>query len=239
MILVLSLWTFLLLRAIQRSGAAVVGLDVALTSGTTAADDVALARTILEFSQDGVSRVVLAEPLGVESGPLADPAFFRAVVRGSPAVPVDHDGTIRRAAFLVPRVTGFPEPAFSLAIAARLAGMDQVALETKLRAPGALVPLPAWSGEGWDMTGHPPVAIQPGELWRINFVGPARSFLTIPSSAMVRLSKPGTEIAQDNPLRGRVVLVGGTFRESRDSYQTPHGLLSRFSRRFAGSIEKG
>src|SRR5919108_6267471 len=47
-----------LLRALQRSGAAVGGLDVALTSPTTPADDAALAQAILDFSQDGVRRVV-------------------------------------------------------------------------------------------------------------------------------------------------------------------------------------
>src|SRR5919108_5204293 len=63
------------LRGLQRSGAAAVGLDVALTSPTTPVDDAALAQAIVGFSQDGVSRVVLAETAEPTSGPLADPTF--------------------------------------------------------------------------------------------------------------------------------------------------------------------
>ncbi len=216
-----------LLRALQRSGAAVVGLDVALTSSTTPADDAALAQAILDFHQDGISRVVLAETAGLESGPLADPTFLRAVVRGSAMIPVDDDGVIRRAAFLLRPATASPEPAFSLAIAARLAGMDQTALQMAIRTSNAKVSLPIWrAGAGWDLAGGAPITIRPGELWRVNFAGPAQSFLTIPSSAVVPLSEPEATIAWNNPLRDRIVLVGGTFRDSRELFQTPRGQLA-------------
>ena len=215
-----------LLRALQRSGAAVVGLDIDLTAPTTPAEDAALGRALLEFSQDGVSRVVVPGTTTPRSGPLADPTVRRALVRGTPDVPEDKDGVIRRAAFLVPRGNEGTEPALSLAIVARLAGLDQAGLGRGLRAPGGLATFPAWRpGGGWDQGAGPPVPIRAGELWRINFVGPARSFLTIPSGAVVSLSDPGAEIARDNPLRDRIVLVGGTFRESRDFFPTPYGLM--------------
>jgi adenylate cyclase len=215
-----------LLRALQRSGAAVVGLDVALTSSTTLADDAALAQAILDFTQDGVSRVVLAETVGPESGPLSDPAFLRAVVRGSSRIPVDDDGVIRRAAFALARDTDPPEPAFSLAIAARLAGLDQRTLQMAVQTVDGKVPLPTWrSDEGWALAAGPPIPFHAGELWRINFAGPAKSFLTIPSGAVVSQSEPEGTIAWNNPLRDRIVLVGGTFQDGRDSFPTPHGLL--------------
>lgn len=211
------------IRALQRSGAAVVGLDVALSVPTTPTEDGALARAIAEFSDGGVSRVVPADGAGPPSGPLAEPAFRRGVVHGTPAVPVDDDGVIRRAALLVPPDGDQPRPALGVAILGRLAGMDQVALEAALRAGGP-VALPAWRPEGgWHRAGGPPVPIRAGELWRINYAGPARTFLTIPSDALLPLGEPGVEVAADNPLRGRVVLVGGTFRDGRDVYQTPHG----------------
>jgi adenylate cyclase len=104
--------------------------------------------------------------------------------------------------------------------------MDQPALETALRATGGLPHLPAWRpGEGWVAGPEPPLAFRSGEFHRINFVGPAGSFLTIPSEAIVHLGGSAAGIASDNPLRGRIVLVGGTFRESRDFFQTPHGLM--------------
>ena len=40
-----------------------------------------------------------------------------------------------------------------------------------------------------------------------------------------RWATPARDPAADNPLRGRIVLVGGTFAEGRDTYQTPHGLM--------------
>jgi CHASE2 domain-containing sensor protein len=133
------------LRGLQRSGAAVVGLDIALTAPTP--DDVALAQAIRDFSQAGVSRVVLAETMAAGSGPLAEPAFLGAVVRGSDRVPVDPDGVIRRAPFIVPQGGGPPKPALSLAIVARLASMGEGALETA-RRPEGRVPLPVWRAGG-------------------------------------------------------------------------------------------
>ena len=152
-------------RSWRRSSAAVVGLDVALTSPTTLADDATLAQAIHDFTQDGVSLIVLAETMTPGSGPLADPAFLRAVVRGSPRVPVDDDGVIRRTTFLVPHVMGPPEPAFSLAIVARLAGMDQIALELALHTPDGRLSLPRWRpGRGWDASSSEAIAVRVGEL---------------------------------------------------------------------------
>ncbi len=213
-----------LLHGLQRSGAAVVGLDIALLSATARAEDAALARAIADFSDDGLSRVVLAATTLPDAGPLADPRLWGSVVRGSPDIPQEDDGMVRRAAFLVPRSGGRWDPAFSLAVAARLGRMDQSALERALAAPGGIV-LPRWRpGEGW--TGGPPVATRPGELTRINFVGPARAFLTIPSRVVAALGEAGSEVAADNPFRGRIVLVGATFQESRDHFATPHGSLA-------------
>jgi adenylate cyclase len=50
--------------------------------------------------------------------------------------------------------------------------------------------------------------------------------LTIPSGTVVPLGEPGAAIAWDNPLRDRIVLVGGTFRDSRELFQTPRGPLA-------------
>ena len=40
------------------------------------------------------------------------------------------------------------------------------------------------------------------------------------------LGEPEAAIAWNNPLRDRIVLMGGTFVDSREFFQTPHGLLA-------------
>lgn len=55
-------------RGLQKSGAAVVGIDITLATPTASPDDAALARAIREFSDGGLSRVVLLGPLGPGAG---------------------------------------------------------------------------------------------------------------------------------------------------------------------------
>jgi len=103
-----------LVRGLERAGAGVVGLDVSFAAATAPAEDAALAAAIRGFAgADGVSQVVLTTGAVPERGPLADPALLRAAVRGSPDVPQDADGLIRRVGLLVPS-GGRLEPAFGL-----------------------------------------------------------------------------------------------------------------------------
>ena len=62
-------------------------------------------------------------------------------------------------------------------------------------------------------------------IYRINFIGPPGSFLTIPSDAVAAIGDAGVDVAGDNPLRGRTVLVGGTFVDGRDVHRTPYGFM--------------
>ena len=65
-----------------------------------------------------------------------------------------------------------------------------------------------------------------GVEWPINYVGPSGSFTPIPSDVVAAIGDADGDAAADNPLRGRIALVGGTFADSRDYYPTPHGLMS-------------
>jgi CHASE2 domain-containing sensor protein len=78
-----------ILRGLDRSGAAVVGLDITLSVSTTPAEDGALARAIRELGDAGRGnshRLVLVDGRIPESGPLADPALRETVPRGSDQV---------------------------------------------------------------------------------------------------------------------------------------------------------
>src|SRR5262249_10139558 len=80
-------------------------------------------------------------------------------------------------------------------------------------------------GVGWQPSGDP-IRAEPDDLQRINFVGPAATFLTFSSQTLAAFGEPGAAPPADSPLRGRIVLVGATFADSRDFYETPHGKLS-------------
>lgn len=183
------------LRGVERTGAAVVGIDISLASPTTPAADAALAEAIRGFV-DGKRRVVLLDPLSA-GGPLGARALGASVSMAAADVPADQDGVIRRVAPMLPRPGGRATPTLGLAVVAGFTGAD-----------------PAGSA-----------ALLPEGLLRVNYVGPARTFLTIPSGAVAALADPAAEIASDNPLRGRAVLIGGTFSDSRDFHRTPYGVL--------------
>jgi CHASE2 domain-containing sensor protein len=210
---------------LRRAGAAVVGLDVVLSAPTTPAEDGELARALLTFARDGRSRVVPVDAPPLGSGPLADPALLRALVRGSDRMPVDGDGVVRRVAPLVPRPDGGATPALALAL---LGHVLPPAANGGRERDADLGAYPRWRPDGtWALRGEG-AALRAGDLWRINFLGPPGSFLTIGSDDVARLGDPAVgddAVAEDNPLRGRLALVGGTFADSRDAYPTPVGRL--------------
>ncbi|MBI3825972.1 MAG: adenylate/guanylate cyclase domain-containing protein [Candidatus Rokubacteria bacterium] len=211
-----------IVRGLRRAGAVVVGLDIAFGVAEPGPGDAELVRAITGFSDGALSRVVLTPlPTGL-GGPLGAPALREATLVGRPDVPEDGDGVIRAAAYSLRTPAGV-EPAFSLAVVARVAGVSQERLRGVLLDPGARLALPAWRPHG-GRGEAPAVDVAPGTTWRINFAGPAGTFLTIPSRVIAALADGG-EISDANPFRDRVVLVGATFADSRDTYQTAHGRL--------------
>ena len=194
-------------RGLSRCGASVVGIDITFSSPTEPRADAALAEAIREFSDHGVSRVVLLGPLSAGAEPLGAAALGASVLTASPLVSVPRDGVIRRVDPLLPGPDGTTEPTLALALVARQQGLDRRALDARL-------------GSG-QLRG---VTLERDAGWPINYVGPAGSFFTISSDQLAALGDAGAEApATDNPFRGRIVLVGGTFPEGRDTYQTPYG----------------
>src|SRR5262245_38989758 len=177
------------LRGLDRSGAAVIGLDITLSAPTTPSEDGALARAIQELA--GVAgprrkRLVLVDARAPESGPFGERALVGATARGSDQMPIDDDGTIRRFAPIVPTAGGASRPAFALAVLARLAdaGAGSEAAPASSELPDDLSRYPYWRAGGWAPAGGPPTALALDGLWRINFVGPGGTFLAIPSDAV-------------------------------------------------------
>jgi adenylate cyclase len=199
----------------------VVGIDVSLDVATD--EDTALADAIKKFSDGALSRVVTVGDMP-ESGPLADPALRTRTVSGVAEAVPDADGLIRRAPLAVRRGTAV-EPSFALAVVSRFQGLDRAAIKVALESRGA-VELPQWRTKASERIGSSPVTVVPDAPARINLVGPAGTFLSIPSRTVADLAEPGAKVPPGNPLRGSIVLIGGTFTEGRDIHPTPHGHLA-------------
>jgi adenylate cyclase len=182
----------------RRAGASAVALDIAFS--TPSPKDGALADAIVAFSDAGLSRVVLTHHVPSE-GPLADLSSRVKVLRGSPDVPEDSDGLVRRTSLVMATPRGGEEPSLALATIARARGAT-----------------PEFVARQYDAAA--------GRLVHVNFAGPAQTFLTIPSDVVAALANDTVELPPDNPLRGRLVFVGGTFRENRDFFATAHGRLA-------------
>jgi adenylate cyclase len=212
------------IRGIARSGAVVIGVDIRFDTPTTHEADAALAAAIHEFADGGLSRVVLLGPLAANASPLGAAALGSSVVLAAANVPQDSDHVIRRVEPVTLGPDGLLMPSLGLAVTARLGGLDGRAL-TEALASGAPLALPRVSGRTLEPRGTPPVVARGGLSWPINYVGPAGSFWSLPSDSVAALAEPGNEPAADNPLRGSIVLLGGTFEAGRDAHKTPHGLM--------------
>jgi class 3 adenylate cyclase/CHASE2 domain-containing sensor protein len=208
-------------RGIARSGAAAIGVDIQLDTPTTPAADAALAAAIRDFADNGLSRVVLLAPIEPNDRLLGGADLGPSVVLASPDVPPDDDRLIRRVEPAVPAKGGRLLPTLGLAADARAGGFDSRALAEAMAGSRAL-PLPRLRDGVFERSG-PPVEAQAGKTWPINYTGPRRTFFWIGSDTMAALADPAIEPAADNPVRGAVVLLGGTFKASRDVALTPHG----------------
>jgi len=175
-----------------------------------------LARVLRGITRAGAAAVGLDVSLRIASEPEADRALARAIVefgeRGQRRLVVGGASLPERGPLADPAVgrlvvTSAPDVPVD---------GDAVIRRASLRVGG----LPAFAAAVANAPGPDPAAV-----YRINFIGPAGSFLAIPSDAVAAIGDLGVDIAGDNPLRGRVVLVGGTFADGRDVHQTPYGLM--------------
>ncbi len=218
-------------HGLRKSGARVIGLDIDLRRPTTPADDRALVHAILS---DQVAPVVIARTLQAVPTPdgefrfrptrLYDPALER--VSGFADVPKDDDGFFRRIPLVVPLENGECFPSLPLVLLARLGGEDPATLGRRLAGPEPIeLSLPEWDEARGRARGISPLRFFRDDDWKINFVGPSGSFLTIGSDAVYQLGVADGAVAQDNPFRDRIALIGATFTESRDSFPTPRGLM--------------
>jgi adenylate cyclase len=225
-----------LIELVARSGAQVIAMDIELKVPTNPRDDEVLLKAIQGASENGVSRVVpvfVIRPQKEEQGEVlyARSPFFSAklaVVAGFANAPMESDGFVRQLPLGVRGSDGKILPSLALAVLARYAGYDAVRLEEALnRAERITLLLPEWDKFRGELLPQPtPLSFQLDDRWKINFAGAQGSFKAIPSDPVFQLSKLKAPLAADNPFRGKIVLIGASFGESRDFFPTPQGLMS-------------
>jgi adenylate cyclase len=215
--------------ALLRSGARVVGLDITLKVPSAPDEDAALLAVAERWNRPDAWRLVFAA-VAVPAGPAyrLEPVFtrdLRGLIGFSNGL-IGSDGIIRRMAPTLPREGGGVLPAFSLAVLAAIAGYSEESLAGALTEADAIT-LPLQDrGGGLDRRDALPVSVLKEPSWRIDFTGPPGTLTTFPSGPIVELARRGVEPEADNPFRGRIVLVGATFAESRDAHPTPVGAMS-------------
>ena len=215
-----------------RSGARVVALDITLKVPAATEDDAALIELARRWNRGDTRPLVfaaVASPSGPHGAYRLEPLF-------SPDLPglvgfsnglMGSDGIIRRMAPTLSAGGDRALPALSLAVMAALAGYTEESLAAALAGEGGPLALPVRDRHGGLGRTEPLDARALREsTWRIDFTGPPGTLLAFPSGPIVDLARRSLEPEADNPFRGRVVLVGATFAESRDAYATPVGAMS-------------
>lgn len=225
-----------LVDVIARCGARVIGLDIDLKISTAAAEDDRLLKAMEAAEENNLSKTVpvfYVRPVkGDDTGLVFHRNhFFSSRIRGVAGfanAPVDSDGFVRQIPLTLRGDDGKNWPSFALAVVARYAGYDPLRLDAALNASGDLaLDLPQWDRLAGKLRPQATrLVFAPGEVWKINFAGGRGSFAALPSAPVAQLAASGVTPAADNPFRGKIVLIGASFQESRDFYPTPYGLLS-------------
>ena len=216
-----------------RSGARVVGFDVLLPGRTSEEDDTALTAMTARAATGGATRLVFsarARPQGSGDSPRYEVSRpFSPEVRGELAfanAPLAADGLILRMAPVLPATDGGLAPSFALALLAAYTEEPRKVFDT-LTTGGPSIRLPVMATDG-HIAGEEEMRtdrLSP-RTWRIDFAGPAGSFTAFPSGPLVQVARSGAILDVENPFRGRIVLIGAAFDESRELYPTPVGPMT-------------
>ena len=225
-----------IIQVLAKSGAKVIAMDIELKVKTDPREDELLLKAIQTASENGVTKVVpvyVIRPEKEDDGKVlySSTPFFSpklTPVTGFANAPVDPDGFVRQMPLAVRGSDGRVLPSLALAVLARYAGYDPARLEEALnQAEKITLLLPEWDKfQGRLLSQATPFSFQLDDIWKINFTGAQGSFKAIPSDPVAFLSKQNFTPAADNPFRGKIVLIGATFGDSRDFFPTSQGLMS-------------
>jgi adenylate cyclase len=217
-----------------RSGARVVAFDLVLRARTDPREDQALIAMTRRWETAGAGRLVFAALAVPRKGSAAErydalPPFSPEVrgIFGVANAPLGADGLVRRMEPVLPAGEGGMLPSLSLAVLAAYAGHAPEQFSRALKGEGGgVIHLPLRDPAGQGIRDAPvSLARLSGSQWRIDYAGPPGAFAAFSTGPLIRLARGNAQPAEDNPFRGKIVLVGSTFLESRDFYPTPLGIM--------------
>ncbi|MEW6410225.1 MAG: CHASE2 domain-containing protein, partial [Nitrospirota bacterium] len=187
-----------LINLINKCGARVIGLDVELKVRTDKDADTSITEAITD-------RTVLTYaviPSSTEGLYIPTPLFIKDpnIIKGFANTYIDSDGLIRRTPLVLKDEGGNIMHSFALAIFKRFTQNN------------------ANKRVSIDM--HPEKAL------RINYAGHSGSFPIYPSLPLFQMEERNIKPPSDNPFKDKIVLIGATFKASRDFFLTPKGLMS-------------
>jgi adenylate cyclase len=225
-----------LIDVLGRSGAKVIGVDIEFKVKTNPRDDAMLLKAIQDASDNGLSRVVPVFVVRPEKEVNGRMLYSRApffsptlpVLSGFANAPIDPDGVFRQLPLAVRASDGKTLASLALAVLARYAGYDGARLEAEMNRGGEVtLKLPEWDKFQGRLLPEPTaLSFAIDEQWKINFAGAEGSFAAIPSDLVFQISKMKAALAEDNPFRNKIVLIGASFGDSRDFFATPRGLMA-------------
>jgi adenylate cyclase len=222
-----------LIDVIANSGAKVIVYDIDLTVATDPKDDALLLEAIQRATKTKGSKIVFsyfASPRSTnQPAPNHPETIFGSKISaatGFANIKSDPDEVVRELLLARRSSDGRVRPSLAVAAVASFSDYDSVKLDEALnRGDTIYLELKDWDRKADRMSpGLATFTFRLDDRWKIDF-SPVQQSVPRPrlKSDVVR-NFPS--LSENNIFRDKIVLIGGTFQESRDFYATPKGVLS-------------
>jgi class 3 adenylate cyclase/CHASE2 domain-containing sensor protein len=217
-----------LIDVIIKAGAKVIVYDIDLTVATDPKDDALLLEAIQRATGDKAIRIVFSYFVSQRSedqhAPNNPETIFGPNIStwtGFANIRSDPDEVVRDLLLARSNRQGRVRPSLALAAVASYSDYDPVKFDEALnRGDTIYLDLKHWDRKPNRMRpGLTTFVFRVDDQWKIDFSPDSKLFLRMKSDHLKDFSFP----SQNNIFRDKIVLIGGTFEESRDFYAAPKG----------------
>jgi adenylate cyclase len=226
-----------LVDVVAKAGAKVIVWDIEFTAKTDENDDEVLRDAIKRATDSKKTKVVFSyfdspRKQDTSTSNQQNIIFGDEIPEwtGFANLTMDSDEVVRTLRLVSRDSSGTVRPSLALVAVAGYSDYDRAAFDKDLaRRDKIYLDLRHWNRQSDRLRPERTTfAFNPGDVWKIDFQAGAESFkrLQIASDRVFELAKNLTSFSQSNPFNNKIVLIGGTFADSRDFYMTPVGELS-------------